>query len=97
MLPRNEEVNPRSGVSLALIGNHFAQPRQQLPAWITDVERPSDIFCVSNKQGKRFVFFLTCAASLLAVTALTSKTRLRATLIYARFARARAAWHETSH
>eukprot|EP00971_Amphidinium_carterae_P151089 2996175-Amphidinium_carterae.1 len=32
-LPRNGEVTPF--ISFALVGNHFAMPRHQLPAWIT--------------------------------------------------------------
>eukprot|EP00971_Amphidinium_carterae_P119098 2359417-Amphidinium_carterae.1 len=40
-LPRHREVTPRA--SLALIGNHFAKPRQ-VPAWIATAEQPSDMF-----------------------------------------------------
>eukprot|EP00971_Amphidinium_carterae_P043526 856470-Amphidinium_carterae.1 len=50
-LPRNGEVEPSRHESLALIGNRFAQP-QRIPAWITAAEQPSDMFCVSNRQGK---------------------------------------------
>eukprot|EP00971_Amphidinium_carterae_P255839 5079648-Amphidinium_carterae.1 len=50
-LPRNGAVKPSSNTSLALIGNHFAKPRQ-LPAWISRAERPSDMFCTSNEPGK---------------------------------------------
>eukprot|EP00971_Amphidinium_carterae_P006407 126423-Amphidinium_carterae.1 len=37
-LPLNGKV--KLNVSLALIGNHFTQPRQ-IPAWITSLEQPS--------------------------------------------------------
>eukprot|EP00971_Amphidinium_carterae_P174662 3462227-Amphidinium_carterae.1 len=98
-LPRHCEVKPTSIASLALIGNHFAQPRRHLPAWITSAERPSDMFCLSNKQGEQFVVFLTCAACLFALAALICKIRstaMGATFTYVRFARERSAWYATS-
>eukprot|EP00971_Amphidinium_carterae_P039845 782287-Amphidinium_carterae.1 len=50
-LPKHGAVQPR--FSIALVGNHFAQPTA-FPEWIKPVER-SPLFCVSNKQAADFV------------------------------------------
>eukprot|EP00971_Amphidinium_carterae_P045156 888582-Amphidinium_carterae.1 len=89
-LPRHHDVSLQA--SLALIGNHFTE-RRHPPAWITKAEQPSDMFCVSNQQGKSFIMLLACGGCvfLLSVFQLTRKT-LR---VRGKFARARSAWYET--
>eukprot|EP00971_Amphidinium_carterae_P153325 3039732-Amphidinium_carterae.1 len=87
-LPRNREVKPTSTASLALIGNHFAQPRKP-PAWITTAEQPSDMFCVSNEQAKRFIMLFVCGACVFCLMGLTLKST--AHVMLGRFARARSA------
>eukprot|EP00971_Amphidinium_carterae_P333923 6468947-Amphidinium_carterae.1 len=89
-LPRHGEVKPSSTASIALIGNHFAHP-QHLPAWITTAEQPSDMFCVSNEQGKRSIVLLTCGVCLLCLAAFKLK---RSTPLM--LARAKSAWYEAS-
>eukprot|EP00971_Amphidinium_carterae_P291584 5788398-Amphidinium_carterae.1 len=82
-LPRHHEVTSKE--SLALIGNHFAKPRQ-LPPWITTAEQPSDMFCVSESQGKNFgKIFLGCACIFSFASAALGL-----------IARAKSAWNETS-
>eukprot|EP00971_Amphidinium_carterae_P208438 4135614-Amphidinium_carterae.1 len=90
-LPRHHEVTPKA--SLALIGNHFAKPRE-LPAWITTAERPSDMFCVSEAHTKHFVMIFLGGVCIFCLATL----RLNCTkqVMYGRFARARSAWNETS-
>eukprot|EP00971_Amphidinium_carterae_P271997 5398091-Amphidinium_carterae.1 len=92
-------VKLRSNASLALIGNHFWQPRQ-LPLWISEVEQPSDMFCVSNKQGKQFIILLMCGACLFCLTLLFLKLELASHVnvdrVHGCFAPARSAWYEAS-
>eukprot|EP00971_Amphidinium_carterae_P232937 4622782-Amphidinium_carterae.1 len=71
-LPRHQEVTPQA--SLALIGNHFTKPRH-LPAWITTAERPSDMFCVSNRQGKSFIVLLGCGGCIFLLSAVLQLRR----------------------
>eukprot|EP00971_Amphidinium_carterae_P320724 6374737-Amphidinium_carterae.1 len=52
-LPRHYGVkltSKASQASLALIGNHFAQPRR-VPTWIMPAEQPTAMFCRSNQQS----------------------------------------------
>eukprot|EP00971_Amphidinium_carterae_P061259 1212873-Amphidinium_carterae.1 len=93
-VPRNGDVKPNYTESLALIGNHFTQPRE-LPAWITPAERPAGMFCLSNKQGTNFVMLLACGACLFGLTACISVRGRQGHRFYGQFARARSAWHET--
>eukprot|EP00971_Amphidinium_carterae_P240082 4766564-Amphidinium_carterae.1 len=86
-LPRHQEVTPTA--SLALIGNHFSKPRRD-PAWITMAERPSDMFCVSNRQGERFAMLLVCGGCIFMLSALLQLTR-KTLPMYGKFARARSA------
>eukprot|EP00971_Amphidinium_carterae_P203707 4042771-Amphidinium_carterae.1 len=65
-LPTHQEVTPKT--CLALIGNHFTKPRH-LPAWITTAERPSNMFCVSNRQGKHFIMLLVCGGCIFLLSA----------------------------
>eukprot|EP00971_Amphidinium_carterae_P151813 3009109-Amphidinium_carterae.1 len=90
-LPRHREVAPKA--SLALIGNHFTRP-QHLPAWITTAERPSDMFCVSNQQGKGFILLLVCGGCFFLLSAVLLLTR-QASPIDGKFALARSAWYDT--
>eukprot|EP00971_Amphidinium_carterae_P024322 480098-Amphidinium_carterae.1 len=90
-LPRHRDVTPKA--SLALIGNRFAKPRQ-LPAWITTAEQPSDMFLVSEEQGKKFLMmFLGCACIFYLAT-----FRLKGTseVMSGRCAAFKSAWNETS-
>eukprot|EP00971_Amphidinium_carterae_P323478 6428493-Amphidinium_carterae.1 len=90
-LPRHHEVTPKA--SLALIGNHFAKPRQ-LPTWINATEQPADMFLVSNAQGKKFVTVSLCCACIFCLATFRVKSANPA--MYGRFARAKSAWIETS-
>eukprot|EP00971_Amphidinium_carterae_P204994 4068508-Amphidinium_carterae.1 len=92
-LPRHREVTPKR--SLALIGNHFTKPRV-LPAWITTAERPSDMFCVSEGQGKKFVMTFLCGACIFCLSTLMLRLTSTNKVTYGRFARAKSAWSETS-
>eukprot|EP00971_Amphidinium_carterae_P191716 3804075-Amphidinium_carterae.1 len=56
-------------------------------------EQPTDMFCVSNQQGKRFMILLSCGACVFILAA----TQLNCTTLCmtGKLARARAAWYET--
>eukprot|EP00971_Amphidinium_carterae_P286361 5685611-Amphidinium_carterae.1 len=90
-LPRHHEITPKA--SLALIGNHFAKPRQ-LPAWITTAEQPADMFLVSNGQVKKFVMTSLGCACIFCLATFRIKSANPA--MYGRFACAKSAWIETS-
>eukprot|EP00971_Amphidinium_carterae_P029493 580766-Amphidinium_carterae.1 len=90
-LPRHRDVTPKR--SLALIGNHFAKPRQ-LPAWITTAEQASDMFLVSEGPGKMFVLTFLCGACIFCLVALRLKGANK--VMHGRFAHAKSAWNETS-
>eukprot|EP00971_Amphidinium_carterae_P335008 6470634-Amphidinium_carterae.1 len=90
-MPRHQDVTPKR--SLALIGNHFAKPLR-VPAWITTAEQPSDMFCVSEEQCKRFVMTFLCGACIFCLATFGFKSTNE--VMYGRFARARSAWNETS-
>eukprot|EP00971_Amphidinium_carterae_P191205 3794551-Amphidinium_carterae.1 len=90
-LPRHHQVTPKA--SLALIGNHFAKPRQ-LPTWITTAEQPSDMFLVSNGPGKKFVMMSLGCACIFCLA--TFRLKIANPAMYGRFARAKSAWIETS-
>eukprot|EP00971_Amphidinium_carterae_P024548 483929-Amphidinium_carterae.1 len=87
-LPRHQEVTPKA--SLALIGNHFTKPRH-LPAWIRTTERPSDMFCVSNGQGKSFIMLLSCGAGSCFLLSTVLQLARKTLPMYRKFARARSA------
>eukprot|EP00971_Amphidinium_carterae_P074405 1470387-Amphidinium_carterae.2 len=91
-LPRHYGVISTSTSSLSLIGNHFAQPRR-VPAWIMPTEQPTDMFCISNGQGKRFIMLLFCGGCCFVLAAI--QLRRKALSMYGAFARARLAWYET--
>eukprot|EP00971_Amphidinium_carterae_P051168 1007602-Amphidinium_carterae.1 len=94
-LPRNGAVRPTSNASLALIGNHFAKPRQ-LPAWITRAEQPSDMFCTSNEQGKQFLMFFMCGACIFMLAAFIIMQVCSPSRISGRYGCAWSVWCETS-
>eukprot|EP00971_Amphidinium_carterae_P067601 1338694-Amphidinium_carterae.1 len=92
-LPRHYGAKPSSSApSLALIGNHFTQPRQ-VPPWIMPAEQPSDMFCVSNREGKRFALLLCCGGCVFMLAVIQLKKQNFP--MYGKFARAMAAWCET--
>eukprot|EP00971_Amphidinium_carterae_P128477 2544956-Amphidinium_carterae.1 len=92
-LPHHCDVRSDSTSSLALMGNHFAQPRH-VPAWIMPAEQPTGMFCVSNHQSKRFIALLCCGGCcfLMAVVQAKKSTNLP---MDGRLQRARFAWYET--
>eukprot|EP00971_Amphidinium_carterae_P048531 956551-Amphidinium_carterae.1 len=87
-LPHHLGAKPNSMASLALIGNHFAQPRQ-VPAWIMPIEQPTDMFCVSNEQSKRFILLLFSGGCFFILAAIQLKRKVLPTR--GKFARARSA------
>eukprot|EP00971_Amphidinium_carterae_P290011 5758433-Amphidinium_carterae.1 len=95
-LPLNAGVEAGTGVaSLVLAGNHFAQP-QRPPSWITRLEQPSDMFCVSNERGKHFAMLLILACCIFISVAFKTLRDLKGRAMHGKFARARSAWHEAS-
>eukprot|EP00971_Amphidinium_carterae_P330067 6462922-Amphidinium_carterae.1 len=91
-LPHHYGVKSNSTASLSLIGNHFAHPRR-VPTWIMQAEQPTDMFCTSNRHGKRFITLLSCGGSCFVLAAIQLKRK--AVPMHGKFARARAAWYET--
>eukprot|EP00971_Amphidinium_carterae_P103697 2053167-Amphidinium_carterae.1 len=91
-MPHHYGVKATSTVSLSLIGNHFAQPRC-VPTWIMPAERPTDMFCKSNRQSTHFIMLLYCGACCTVLAAI--QLRGQALLMNGELARARSAWHET--
>eukprot|EP00971_Amphidinium_carterae_P242346 4811959-Amphidinium_carterae.1 len=106
-LPHFRGAQQHTTAGLALVGNHFVQPRQ-LPPWVTAIEQPSDMFCVSNQQSMQLVKLLlygTCFLTAVCIicfsvrhpcTEVEALQGLHQTCDHRRFVRARSAWYETS-
>eukprot|EP00971_Amphidinium_carterae_P223870 4442217-Amphidinium_carterae.1 len=91
-LPHHYGVKSTSVVSLALIGNHFAQP-QRVPAWIMPAEQPTQMFCMSNRQSTHFIILLFSGGCCFFLAMSLGKRKnfpMQGVL-----ARGRSAWYET--